>query len=215
MGSSGFRLLIAVVAVALLAGCTTTSTGDPAPVDSSSDPGPSTSSTPSETDPGNEDLPFAGAPKVDNPLDTGTFQDDPCQSLTSSQSGELNVGPSGQPIEAPLGNACEWRNDETHGYVQITFNDDNPVGLSGEYRANEQGKFAYFDELEVDGYPAVSNDVVDRRPRGICVVVVGVSDEIGFVTSLQLSQANVGQTDPCDKAAEVAGMALQTMKQGG
>jgi hypothetical protein len=206
------RPLLAVLAgTMLLAGCTTTSSGDPAPAGTPPNTGtgePSPSSPAESTE-----LPFAGAPQITDPLDTTSFQQDPCQTLTAAQTKQLNVSATGHSIYSPLGKACEWTNEQTHGYAQIRFNNKNPYGLSGEYQANAQDKYVYFDELPpIEGYPAVSNDIADHRKDGTCTVIVGVTDELTFETNLQLSDANVGKVDPCAKAAEVAGMALQTMK---
>jgi hypothetical protein len=210
MATSLRSLLAAAAATMLLAGCTTTSSGDPAPASTRSVPG-TAESAPSTS--GSAELPFAGAPKVEVPLDVSTFQQDPCQTFTEAQTKQLNVSASGNPIDSPLGNGCEWRNEQTRGYAQIRFNDKNPNGLSGEYQANADDKFVFFNELPpIEGYPAVSNDVADHRKYGDCTVIVGVSDELTFEADLQLSEANVGKVDPCTKAAEVAGMALQTMK---
>lgn len=206
-------VLVALVGVSVLPGCTTTSTGDPAPAGGVSE----TVQTPSssvEDEPG--ELPFAGAPKVENPLDTTDFQQDPCRALTAAQSRELNVGSSGTPDEGALGNGCKWENTETRGKTIIAFLDDDPRGLSAEYDANEKRKWAYFEELPpIEGHPAVARDLQDDRDKGYCSIVVGVSDEVAFSTFLQLSLANRGNKDPCDVAAQVAGMALRTMKQGG
>ncbi|HEV7652128.1 MAG TPA: DUF3558 domain-containing protein [Actinophytocola sp.] len=211
MSSPRHALLAALLGLALT-GCTTTSSGDPAPADSRSTSEP-TEPAPS-TDPAKE-LPYAGAPAVDNPLDTAEFQQDPCQTFTAAQAAELKLGTSGKPVDAPLGNACEWSNDQSRGYAQIRFKDKNPVGLSGEYQADQDDKFAYFDELDpIEGFPAVADDLTDRRQRGLCTVVVGVADDVTFATVVQLSQANIGQKDPCETAVDVAGMALQTMKAG-
>jgi hypothetical protein len=60
----------------------------------------------------------------------------------------------------------------------------------------------------------VARGSVDDRDIGRCTVVVGVSDEISFEVPLTLSEVNVGKQEPCGVAARVAGMALQTMKQG-
>lgn len=212
MSSPRYVLLVSLLGVAVLAGCTTTSAGEPAPGESR--PTPETTGSAPSSDP-SEELPFAGAPKVDNPLDTTDFQQNPCTTFTSAQTNELNVDVDGEPLDAPLGRACQWSNDETRGYVQIRFNNKNPVGLSGEYKADQDGEFVFFDVLDpIEGYPAVSNDVVDRRPRGVCTVIVGVTDETAFEAVVQLSQANIGEKDPCKTAADVAGMALQTMKGG-
>ena len=40
-----------------------------------------------------------------------------------------------------------------------------------------------------------------------------VSDQVEFESAVQLSRANVGEKDPCEAAAEVAGIALRTVKQ--
>jgi Protein of unknown function (DUF3558) len=206
------RPLLAVLAgTMLLAGCTTTSSGDPAPASTPPDTGTGESGPPSTTE--SSEVPFAGAPRITDQLDKTTFQQDPCRTFTPAQTKQLNVSATGHPIYSPLGKACEWTNEQTHGYAQIRFNDKNPYGLSGEYQANAQDKFVYFDELApIEGYPAVSNDIADHRKDGVCTVIVGVTDELTFETNLQLSDANVGKLNPCTKTAEVAGLALQTMK---
>jgi hypothetical protein len=209
-------LLLPVALISVVAtGCTGKSQGDPRPAPGteaeSTDPAPPDSSTA-----GPADLPTDGAPAVADPLDTSRFQQDPCGALTSDQSQKLNVGTSGKTYDGILGNACEWENAETRGRTAIVFLNEDPRGLSALYRANNAKKYAYFDELSpIEGYPAISRDIADDRPKGHCTVVVGTSDEIAFEAILQLSRANVGQKDACEVAAQVAGMALLTMKQGG
>lgn len=194
----------------MVAGCTSVTAGNATP--STDTPGstpPETSESPSEG------LPTDGAPKVDDPLDTSRFQEDPCLSLTSDQSKELNLGSSGSPAESELGEACEWRNETTRGRVRIAFFEKSSDGLSAEYRAEKDGKWAYFDELPpIDGLPAVARDITDDRKNGGCPVVVGVSDELTFEVDLQQSEANVGHRDPCEVATDVAEMAVETMRKG-
>lgn len=205
------RALALGLLLVLTSGCTTTSQGEPSPAPTSSRPG----TAPESTEP-SEELPTDGAPAVPNPLDTSTFQQNPCQMLTSAQSQELNVGTSGKPYDEALGKGCEWRNEDTQGSATLAFLDKDPRGLSALYRADKEGKWAYFEELpSIEGFPAVIRDIIDRRPEGSCSLVVGVSDEIAFGTVLQLSTANVGKKDPCAVGAQVAGMALQTMQSGG
>jgi hypothetical protein len=171
-------------------------------------------SAPSSNNSGQE-LPFAGAPKVDDPLDTTRFQRDPCQALNTEQVQSLGFSTDGEPRDAALGKACTWKNPGTQGLAEVHFLDRNPNGLSGEYQANEDGKYAYFNPLPpIEGYPAVATDIVDDRDSGGCTVVVGVSDKVTFEVSLRLSQENIGHKDPCQVAAMVAGLALQTMKKG-
>ena len=201
--------MIGLVTMTVVAGCTTTSQGEPIPVTSveATDSGSPSSS--------GQELPFAGAPKVDDPLDTTRFQQDPCQALTATQiTAILDASIDGKPTDRPLGNACQWRNPDTRGLVEVHFLDEDPRGLSAEYQADKDGKWAYFEKLPpIEGHPAVARSGSDDRDIGLCTVVVGVSDEVTFDVPVQLSEANVGK-DPCEAAVKVAGMALQTMKKG-
>jgi hypothetical protein len=194
-----------------ITGCTTTSQGEALPATDVSTT--HSSSSPSS---GEDDLPSDGAPKVEDPLDTTRYQQDPCSTLTASQAQEeLNLPAQGKPEEIALGKGCEWFNPDTRGAVHIGFLTGNPHGLSGFYNANQQGKYPYFTELPaVEGYPAIASDIEDRRPRGICIVDVGVTDQLVLDVGLFLSQANVGHVEPCDMAAKVAGMALRTIMEG-
>lgn len=200
-------IVAAMLGIVLLAGCTGTSPGsaEPAPI-----------SSPEETTSSEESLPSDGAPKVENPLDTSKFQQDPCLALTAAQAQELNVGAQGKPVPAPLGNSCDWRNSDTGGHINLQFSDKYPRGLSATYRANTTGEYAYFVELpEIESYPAVARDISDRRAKGDCLIEVGVSDRLTFQLGVVVSRANVGKKDPCEVTVQVAGMMLRTMKAGG
>ena len=204
------RLLVVVVILATVAGCTTTSAGSPLPV-----PGEGTSeSSGSEPSPTDAEVPYAGAPEVEDPLDTTQFQQDPCHTLTSAQADKLNVKFPGEPDEGPLGNTCGFRGrSDERALVDVRSLDRYAYGLSATYQAEKDGKWAHFAELNpIEGYPAVAYDAVDQRNTGACVVDVGTSDEVAFEISLQLSTDNVGKNDPCESAAMVAGMVLETMK---
>lgn len=161
-------------------------------------------------------MPFAGAPKVTDPLDTSRYEQDPCQSLTADQAQSRNLPPTGTiNNKVALSKACEWKNPTTRGYVQISFIVDDPRGLSPEYDANNRKKWAYFDILpKIEGFPAVARDITEGRDNGYCSVVVGVADDMAFESNVQLSQANVGFKEPCGVAVDIAGLALQTMIQG-
>lgn len=196
----------------VLAGCTTTSPGEATPEATTT--GASTDSPPPSSD-DNDDLPANGAPKVDNPLDTTNFQQDPCTTLTATQATDLNLPSTGEPTDIVGGVGCEWDNRETRGHVLVGFVTGNPKGLSNIYAANERGEYPYFKPLQdVNGYPGVVADVEDRRPRGVCGVIVGVTDKLVVDIVLHLSAANVGQKDPCEVVVDVASMALQTMEEG-
>lgn len=160
-------------------------------------------------------MPTDGAPKVDDPLDTTKFQENPCLTLRSDQSERIfGISPSGQRYTDTLGNGCKWKNEETRAQADVVFLDKNGRGLSAEYAVNEEGRWVLFEELTVEGYPAVIRGLVDRRPDGICTVVVGASDEISYEVVLKQSDDRVGTRDPCEVAADVASETVKTIKAG-
>ncbi len=207
------RPLTLLLGLTLLASCSNTSEGTPRPTPTTE----TSAESPSGSDePDGEELPFAGAPKVNDPLETTRYQQDPCLALTSGQTEELNVNSPGEPRDGALGNACNWGGkDDRRALVELAFLDEYPFGLSAAYQANEDGKFDFFKVLPpIEGYPAVAFAGTDDRQNGGCAVDAGVSDEIAFGVMIRLSTANVGEKDPCETAAMVAGMALRTMKAG-
>lgn len=209
------QLLLALLSAVLATSCTTVSEGEPGPASTPTSDGETIGSTPPDTSQPSDELPTDGAPAVANPLDTTAYQQDPCKALTSAQARELNVTPTSEIYDGGLGNGCQWFNEQTRGQTDVVFDDKDPRGLSALYAANKADKYEYFEQLApIEGYPAIVRDVIDDRPRGNCTVVTGVTNEIAFEAIVQLSQANVGKKDPCDVAAQVAEMVLQTMKQG-
>ncbi|MDQ3790685.1 MAG: DUF3558 domain-containing protein [Actinomycetota bacterium] len=205
------RQFAVAATVMLAAGCTTTSAGNPLPATNSESDESSSSVPPSSSE---QELPFAGAPKVDEPLDTAQFQQDPCRALTAQQADALNVQFPGEPNKGPLGNTCEFRGrSDRRALVDVRSLDKYPYGLSATYQAEEDGKWEHFAALPpIGGYPAVAYGAVDQRDTGGCVVDVGTSDEVVFEVSLQLSTDNIGKKDPCETAAMVAGKVVETMK---
>jgi len=203
---------IVVLLYLAVAGCTTTSPGEATPAPTS-EVG-STDSPPSSSG-GSDDLPSDGAPKVEHPLEnTSPFEGDPCSILTAAQAQELGLPTIGKEKTGALGLDCEWHNPDTRGQVTIGFLTNNDRGLSAFYAENERKPYAYLTPLSnIEGYPAIASDSGDQRPEGICLVQVGVTDQLAFHVDLQLSQANVEKKkDPCETGAMVAGKALQTMK---
>jgi hypothetical protein len=207
-------LAASLLGLALISACTETSEGSPRAA--TTETTTSTSNPGGTGNGGDEDLPFAGAPKVDNPLDTSRYEQDPCRSLTAEQAQQLNLPPTGTiDKDVALSIGCEWFNEQTRGEVNIDFVVDDPRGLSPEYESHQEGEFELFEELpDIEGYPAIIRSTADTRDLGQCSVVVGVADDMVFASNVQLSRANIGQRDPCEVAVQVAGMALQTMKAG-
>jgi len=205
------RLVAAVLAtlsVVALAGCTTPSPGTPTPDSRSSTDETSTSTT--END---DDLPSDGAPKVTNPIDVSHFEQNPCDAFTPAQAQQFDLE-AGKRQDTDFGNGCAWRNPETGGSVTLGFASVDKRGLSSTYRAEKEGDFTYFEPIDdIEGHPAVAYDVNSSKPTAACFVDVGVTDELTFATRVGLSASNVGEKDPCELSAQVAGMILKNMQE--
>jgi|SRR6476469_1583354 len=201
-------LAASIIGLVFVSACTTISPGESQPVTS-------TATNSSRSSGGNgEELPFAGAPKVDDPLDTSRYEQDPCRALTADQTESLNLPRTGKTMEnVALGVGCSWRNSDTWGEAEIVFIVGDPRGLSPEYESKTQGEFPDFEELpKIEEYPAITRK--GPGENGDCTVVVGVADDMAFESNIQLSRDNIGKKEPCQVASQVAGLAIQTMKRG-
>lgn len=214
--ASATGVMTALIVVVVAAGCVSTTEGSPLPDPDNGGSSTSSSSSSDADEPETGELPYAGAPAVADPLDTASFEQDPCRALTSAQADSLKVRFPGNLRDSSLGKACEFRVlSDRLALVEIASLDKNPFGVSAVYQAEEDGKLEVFEPLEpIDGYPVVAYGALDRRDKGACSVVLGVSDEIAFEIALQQSHRNIGKKDPCETAAMVAGKVLQTMKAG-
>jgi hypothetical protein len=114
-------------------------------------------------------------------------------------------------IAEQVGPYCTWTADpEVDSTVGVGFITGNKHGLSDTYRGRPG--FAYFEETMVDGYPAVFEEGVDGRPSGVCNITVGISDTLTFRSSEQGGRKGQGS---CDRAKQVAGAVIVTLKAGG
>jgi Protein of unknown function (DUF3558) len=155
------------------------------------------------------------APKVTKPLDASKFLTKPCTVLTAAQRKDFNISRPGEPdtdstIAKFSGPGCSWRNDDepvSTGYF-MSFLSGNKNGLSDTYRGGKEAFPGYFEPTEVDGYPAVFNDLSDGRPSGACNITVGISDTLTFRASEQGTRG----AKSCDGAKAVASAVIQTLK---
>lgn len=200
---------LAGFSVAVLAGCTTTSSGTPLPgATSSAEDTPS--SAPSED---NDALPSDGAPKVTNPIDASHFEQNPCDMLTTAQAQDLDLGP-GKRQDTNFGKGCSWRNAENGGSVSIDFATDDKRGLSSAYRSHANGDFTYFEPIDdIEGHPAVAYDINATKPTAACFVAVGLTDELTFSIRVALSAQNVDNKNPCELSAMVAGIMIKNIQE--
>ncbi|SDD44853.1 Protein of unknown function [Actinokineospora iranica] len=147
------------------------------------------------------------------PIDATKYLAAPCTVLTPEQLVPFEVNPTGEPVTSgstfeAAGPSCSWEPLDRKGDFNLLFPDKNKYGLSDYYR--ERKRWAYFEPIEVGGYPAAHFDVgkQDRRGLGFCGIVVGLTDTLAFSI---IRQGGPGP-QACDQVRDMAAAALTTMK---
>lgn len=194
------RRLLAVPAVAFAvlagAGCSgkTAGTANPAP-----------SAEPSSSETG------GSAPKVPSPLNTAAITSDACATLSASARATLGLG-DGSSRSTANGPSCTFQEAADPGnQIDVTTVTANKNGLSDVYdtKAND----AYFEEVQINGYPGVFAAALDDRSGGGCGLFVGVTDELS-VNILAQYDHGTGATDPCPVVQKFGEAMIQTLKEG-
>ncbi|WP_344432321.1 DUF3558 domain-containing protein [Amycolatopsis minnesotensis] len=201
--------MITIIAAAyavttVMAGCS----GGPSP---SAPPAP-----PSNTSSSARQLPYAGAPKVANPLPDSVLSGSPCDALTPAQVRDAlgSEVPAKADTLAGIGPMCSWSNLDNGAVISVFFTVSSKDGLSGQY-ANVKPKAQVWKELPaIQGFPAVANvSPSGGNPKEFCEVNVGISDTATVDASLILSDSKKGKTDPCSVTPHVADAAISTLRQ--
>jgi hypothetical protein len=204
-GVVGFGL-VTVVAMTVLAGCSSTTGGSASPSSgaASSPAGSSGSSSPAGD----------GAPKVTNPIDISKWAQNPCSVLTPTQL--TSIGVTGQGKSATfgalgpgtLGPDCTWtlrQGDHLTSWA-VYFGTNSKVRGLNYYYDNGAPKPL----PDIDGQPAIIGSNVAELQD--CTVAVGASDTTFFAG--RVIGAPQG-TDPCSVATQIATDMTTNMKSGG
>ncbi|QYN18854.1 DUF3558 domain-containing protein [Amycolatopsis sp. DSM 110486] len=194
-----------VVVAVVLAGC---SSGSPNPNTSPSASAPTDSAQ-------NVSLPYAGAPKVSNPLQSSLLGAQPCQEgLTSSQLTDvLGKVVAGSPTTtAGLGPSCTWTNSEKGSSVDVAYDTATNDGLSSWYQ-NTKPKAVVWQPTQVQGFPAVAHVTNGGAPDEFCQVTIGINDQRTIDVSVGLGPAKKGKLNPCQAAEQVADMVMTNLRQ--
>ncbi|MFB9683357.1 DUF3558 domain-containing protein [Amycolatopsis plumensis] len=172
---------------------------------------PATTSSP-QTDA----VPGPGVPKVDSPLDTTRFKQTPCEALTGEEVTTLlgSGATAKEELSAPGGPTCNWQPaGTTQATVGIIFNKVNQAGLTAIYEQQGSTFRLFMPVAPVEGLPAVAYGLKDERTTsGRCAIAVGTSDHEMIDVSITQSEANVGKSDPCTAAHEVAEEVVKNIK---
>lgn len=157
------------------------------------------------------------APKVANPVQNlDKFTQSPCAMLTKAQASELGYDAEiGVPADQKEEPECKWR-AETRDNFSIFLNENQPLGIAGVYQNKQQDPeyYAYFEPVDVAGFPGVLVDTYDDRPNGVCGLAVGVTDTQIISVVGTIDRGGPGQGDTCGLLKKAAEAAVATMSQG-
>ncbi|OZM72723.1 hypothetical protein CFN78_13960 [Amycolatopsis antarctica] len=193
---------LSLVALGLLSACGGETAGSPA----------AGAPTPAESSGSSAAEPDSGAPAVADPIDTASFEADPCVALSGAAASGLGLKDTGRKRSTGGGAACSWDYSEvTTGRLTIIALTRNSKGLGTMYEQKEQ--LAYFEEAEIAGHPAVYAGPTDDRTQGRCELYVGLSEKLALQALTQIDQ---GPDKPrsCQVAEKLADSAMQTLKGG-
>src|SRR5215217_6976818 len=200
--------VIALVAAGCSSGPTTTGTPSAAPTKNSS-PASSGSATSS--------LPYAGAPKVPNPLPASIVNGDPCKDFLTPAQVEVTLGtPTDikRADEPSIGPGCDLANTQTGAHIVVAYSTALPGGLSAIYQNIKPKASPWKEYPSIQGFPAVgyvtpSGGLPDR----FCQVSTGITDNLTVELSLFVGSGKRGKVVPCDAAEAVANQIMATLSQ--
>ena len=203
------RLVVTVVAgfatvtMTACSGGSTSGTASP----TGSAPGSGETSSPASA------LPYAGAPKVANPLPASVLSGDPCTDALTADQVKAALGSSVESKPDTLGGIgpfCSWHSTDTTSSAQITVAYDTTThqGLSGPYQ-NAKPQSKVWQETSVDGFPAV----VHVAERDHCQMFVGLADDTMIDVAGYVGLSKIGKVDPCETTKKVVTAMVTTLKQ--
>lgn len=157
----------------------------------------------------------ANTPKVANPVpNLDGYKADPCTMLTEPQASDLGYDAKIEsPKDAVSGPECKWHSNSGDDF-SIVLQSKQPLGIGGIYRNHSQQPYAYFEPVDIAGFPGVFNDTLDERADGFCGLDVGVTDQQIITLTATTTQGGPDQGDPCGLLKKAAGAAVKTMSKG-
>jgi hypothetical protein len=202
----------AIAGVIVLAGCSAKEGGIATAAPPAENPSDTSPTASSRTVPGGS----GNAPKIENPLDASKYLTQPCAVLSPAQLQAFKITKPGTPhVDDPVakqaGPYCGWRSDDAIPFgFDVGFLTGNKNGLSDTLEGGKKAFPGYFEPTEVEGYPAVFNDVADRRPTGACNITVGISENLAFRAQEQANKSTGARS--CDGAKQLAAAVIQTLR---
>jgi hypothetical protein len=158
-------------------------------------------------------LPYAGAPKVANPLPASVLSGNPCTDALTADQVKAALGSSVESKPDTLGGIgpfCSWHSTDTTSSAQITVAYDTTThqGLSGAYQ-NAKPQSKIWQEMSIEGFPAVAH----ASAHDHCQMFIGLADDTMIDVAAYVSLGNIGKVDPCETTTKVATAMVTTLKQ--
>ncbi|GGM34468.1 hypothetical protein GCM10012275_02230 [Longimycelium tulufanense] len=202
-----FLLVPAMCAVAALtASCANPSPGAPTTTDGTGAPGSGTTQT-SRLSP----------PLAEPPLDTTSFEKDPCTLLRPDQVKQFGESEPPKPKNGLTGPSCTWDPESvlktgTLGISVTAEINTKSGGLEGIYQRRD--KFGLFEKTEVGGYPGVhALDDKGGPANGKCTSLIGISEDRLVVTYVFINDKKISEyTTACRVSDRAAGMVIENLK---
>lgn len=195
-------LAAAVVVTAGAAGCTT----------------PQRNSAAKPSSPSGPPVPFAGAPKVPNPLPESALAGDPCTDAMTPDRvvaavGAAVPGKRAMPELEFLGPSCGWFNHDTQGSIGVSYTLTTHVGLSGVYENTRPRSLLFREIPPVQGFPAVvwAGSPGEERDLGECAATVGLTDRLSIDVFITLGSSKRRTADACELVPQIADLAVQSL----
>lgn len=156
-------------------------------------------------------------PPIPRRLDISSYLGNPCGLVSDGFMKSSGYAPGGSALTAEdsdlaerYGPGCLW-NAVGSGVRAIVTIPVQGGGLGSRYAAYQGGAYAYWEPVELSGYPAAFFDLRDQRPQGTCNIGVGVADDRIFAVT-----AGSYSDDPeqaCEVVAKIAQHVLLALKR--
>jgi hypothetical protein len=190
-----------VLAVAVLAGCTSTRAGDAYVV-------PTAESSASQS--------AKAAELPQRPSELALTGVDPCALLTSDQLNQLKVNSKPRPVrDSADGPSCSFDVDLTKPYYSIALTAITAGDLGAWLTGNRRKNSMTTQPTDVEGFPALKNFRNSGDPSD-CETLIGVAAGQTMVVQAFPVTANAfSQQQLCDLSTQAATLALHTLKAHG
>ncbi|EHY88751.1 DUF3558 domain-containing protein [Saccharomonospora azurea] len=156
-------------------------------------------------------------------LDVAPFLGNPCGLVSPGLLADEKYSVEGRPrlpgedtTADVTGPYCGWSGKGDSRGLTVSIQSGNARrgagGLVHLRRMYDEGRYAYWEDTSIGGYPAAYLDLADRRSAGGCGVAVAVADDMSF--SVAVDAYADQPTEACSAAARFAEDVLGNLERG-